>query len=157
VQLIICIENERSPTERSRDIVENGRSSDTPKLVSTPEVVSGHMAAAMRSMTSPLHDVIMAAGPLLFPVPVFRPPLLPLADLANSSYPDFRTLPEVVRSRTGSGVDSESESGSGSGSGNRSADDDCEEAVNDVTSASPLDLSPPRCGLGNNYERHGNL
>ena len=87
-----------SPSERSRDVAENGGSpaaSDTPKVVSTPEVVSGHLVAAMRSMTSPFHGVIMAAAaaaPLLFPFPVFHSPTVPLADLAS-----FGTLPETDR------------------------------------------------------------
>jgi len=144
-----------SPLEKSRDIGENGGRSvvlDAPEVVSTPEVVSGHLAAALRSMTSPFHGVIMAAGPLIFPHPVPRPPLLPLVDLASCR--NFGTLPEVVRQ---CGVDSASESGSGSGNRSTICDDDCEDGVNGVSSAvAPLDLSPPRCALSDNLHRYGN-
>ena len=134
---------------RSRDVTDNDESSAAsraPEAVSTPEVVS-----ALRSMTSPFHDVIMAAGPLLFPLPFLHPPILSLSDLA--SYQDARSLPETARPWNGA-VDCAS--GNGSGNETASCDDDSDEAGCDVGSATPLDLSPPRTERVDNFPHHGN-
>ena len=119
--------------------------SHTPEVASTPEVVvSGHLAAALRSMTSPFHDVIMAAGPLLIPHPFFRPPLLSLSDVA--SYKDH--------GRSNGGLDSAS--GSDVGNGSVSCDENSEGAVCSVAPVLPLDLSPPRYDRAHTLRHHGN-
>ena len=133
-----------SPSERTRD--ESPAASHIPEVVQPPEVLS-----ALRSMTSPFYDVITATGSLLFPLPFLHPPVLSLSDLA--SYRDHRTLPEIARPWNG-GVDCAS--GSGSGNDMASCDGDSESAVCGVSSASPLDLSPPRTERPDNHRHHGN-
>jgi len=147
-----------SLSERSRAIKENDESSAAshiPEVVSTPEVVSGHVAAALRSLTSPtFHDVIMATGPLLFPHPFWHPPVLSLSDLA--SYYGPGALPEIARPWNG-GADHAIGSGSGSVNGSSSCDEDVEDAgCAVVATTSPLDLSPPRTERQDNFSHHGN-
>jgi len=141
-----------SPLLKSRNVEENG-GSHTPEVVSTQEVVSGHLAAALRSMTSPFHDVIMAAGPLLIPHPFFRYPLLSLSDVATRQ--DHGTPTDAAR-RSNGGLDSAS--GSDIGNGSPSCDEDCQGAVRSVgvSSVLPLDLSPPRSDRVHNLRHHGN-
>lgn len=130
-----------SPPERARD--QFPAVSHIPEMVRPPEVLS--------ALTSPFYDVITATGSLLFPLPFFHPPVLSLSDLA--SYRDHRTLPEIARPWNG-GVDCAS--GSGSGNDIASCDGDSESAVCGVSSASPLDLSPPRTERPDNIRHHGN-
>lgn len=139
-----------SPLERSRDVHKHGGTSSASvspaALVSTPEVLSGHL-----SMTSPFSGVMMAAGPLLFPHPVFYPPLLSLSDLASCR--DLgAALPEVARQWNRGGVDSVSGNGSASCDDDGDCDDD--DPTRAVTSALPLDLSPPRAET-NDSRLHG--
>ena len=148
-----------SPSARWRDVDENGGSpvAHEKAVLSTPEVVSGggHLAAAaaMRSITSPFHRVIMG-GSLLFPHPVFRH--LPLAADLRASL--GMTRPEIVRRPRN---DSASESGSGSGNASGNCEEDDDECADDIDSGLrkatvPLDLSPPRTrGLTDNFCRHG--
>ena len=147
-----------SPSLKPRDIEENGGSSavsHTPEIILTPEVVSGNLVAALRSMTSPFHEVIMAAGPLLTPHPFFGPPpLLTLSDLAAYQNVGARR-PNVARRSVDGGVDSAG--GSEDGNGRASCDEDCVNAVCSVASVSPLDLSPQRTERVNNFRHHGNL
>jgi len=137
-----------SPAERSRDVQEYGESS---ALSHTPEVVSEHIAAALRSLTLPFHDVIMAAGPLLFPYPFLHPPGLSLCEFAPLQDP--RTLPEIARPLN-DGEDAAS--GSGSRNDSASCDEDSEHAVCGIASVLPLDLSPPRSGRRDDFHHHGN-
>jgi len=125
----------------------------SPEVVSTPEAVSGHLAAALRSMTSPFNDVI---GPLLIPHPLYRPPLLSLTDL-TTFHQRLGALPEVTPRRfDGDGAESAASDASETGNGSASCEEDCDDAVCSVASVLPLDLSPTRSQRADNFRHHGN-